>query len=378
MADINPIDKVINAVGGETFAVIWVSTLTLIILIYTIIYYVRTRGQANRNCNTFNSAYGTLAQLSPVLSSKPVQDPNCLFTLKDYYIKTAFNCCSGGDYNGGYLGTCVLADILRQGVRGLDFEVFSINNLPYVATTTYMSPYVKTTYNSIPFSDVLTILQTQAFTAGNVPNPTDPIIMHLRFNSENQTMFTALASQFQEKDSLFLGSAFSFENYGKNIGDIPLLSEDIMNKIIVVVNKSTDSSLDNASFKEYVNIVSGSAFMRYYTYFGLQNSSTLSDIQNYNKTAMTIVGPNPGSSPANPNAMGCRETGSQLIAMRYQLQDINLEENELFFQTAGYAYALKPARLRYVQVTVPDPTPQNPALSYQPQTTVLPYATITI
>ena len=40
------------------------------------------------------------------------------------------------------------------------------------------------------------------------------------------------------------------------------------------------------------------------------------------------------------------------------------EENALFFDGVGYAFALKPAKLRYTTVTIPDPTPQNPQLSY--------------
>jgi hypothetical protein len=44
--------------------------------------------------------------------------------------------------------------------------------------------------------------------------------------------------------------------------------------------------------------------------------------------------------------------------------DQNLEENALFFDTCGYAFCLKPQALRYVPVTIPDPTPQNPAYSY--------------
>ena len=50
--------------------------------------------------------------------------------------------------------------------------------------------------------------------------------------------------------------------------------------------------------------------------------------------------------------------------MRYQLVDNNLMENTLFFDRAGYAFALKPADLRYQPVTVPAPTPQLPEYSY--------------
>jgi len=372
------VQSFVGSTSSTSFAVWWISSMAILVVIIIVAYYIVGRGKQGRECASMDASYGTLATLSSVFSAQAAQDPNCLFTLKDYYIKSAFNCCSGGAYKADYVDTCVLKDILRQGVRGLDFEVFSVDGQPVVATTTYKNRFVKETYNAINFVNIMQILRDFAFTGGNVPNPTDPIIMHLRFNSEHPEMFSQLASIFKANDQLFMGSAYSYENYGKNIGDMPLLSNEFKSKIIVVVNKATDSSLDNAQFKEYVNVTSGSAFMRYYTNFGIQNSTSLSDIQNYNKTCMTIVGPDAGPNPPSPNAMGCRETGSQLIAMRYQLKDANLEESELFFKTAGYAFVLKPERLRYIPVTVPPPTQQNEALSYASTTTVLPYATITI
>jgi hypothetical protein len=53
-----------------------------------------------------------------------------------------------------------------------------------------------------------------------------------------------------------------------------------------------------------------------------------------------------------------------MVAMRYQFVDSFLEENAVFFDQAGFAFALKPAQLRYSQVTIPTPVKQNPAYSY--------------
>jgi len=54
--------------------------------------------------------------------------------------------------------------------------------------------------------------------------------------------------------------------------------------------------------------------------------------------------------------------------MRYQLVDNYLMENTGFFDRAGYAFVLKPDDLRYHQVTVSAPTPQNPDYSYATRT----------
>jgi hypothetical protein len=79
---------------------------------------------------------------------------------------------------------------------------------------------------------------------------------------------------------------------------------------------------------------------------------------------MTIVLPDKGTSPANPSGFLCRAYGCQMIAMRYQMVDNLLMENALFFDRASYAFALKPENLRYIPVTIPTPTPQNPEYSY--------------
>ena len=59
-----------------------------------------------------------------------------------------------------------------------------------------------------------------------------------------------------------------------------------------------------------------------------------------------------------------REMGCQLLAMRYQKVDVNVEENDVFFDENGYAFVLKPENLRYIPVTIPTPPPQNPQLSF--------------
>jgi hypothetical protein len=55
-----------------------------------------------------------------------------------------------------------------------------------------------------------------------------------------------------------------------------------------------------------------------------------------------------------------------------------LNENNLFFDQAGYAFALKPEKFRYVQTTIAAPEPQKPALSYADRIIKSEYYTIKI
>jgi hypothetical protein len=93
----------------------------------------------------------------------------------------------------------------------------------------------------------------------------------------------------------------------------------------------------------------------------------------YNKKCMTIVLPDKGINPPNPNALLARIAGCQMVAMRFQLVDNFLLENTLFFDRSKYAFSLKPEEQRYKEVTIPTPTPQNPAYSYATRTTSTDY-----
>ena len=107
--------------------------------------------------------------------------------------------------------------------------------------------------------------------------------------------------------------------------------------------------------------------MRALHYYDVKNTPDINELIQYNKSSMTITMPDIGANPPNPSGIVCRETGAQMISMRYQQNDVNLEENIAFFDSGGYAFILKPANLRYIQATIPIPPPQNPAVSYAPR-----------
>jgi hypothetical protein len=344
----------------ERFISIIIIIMTITVVVLALVYFYYVKNLMSKECSIMENKYGTINGRIKSINPK---DPKCGYTLKDYYIKSAYNCCSGGSYKQDFVNLCNLKTLLKQGVRGLDFEIYSVNNNPVVATSTNKSFYIKETYNSIPFSDVMNIIVNYAFSGGTAPNPTDPILFHLRIKSSNIEMYKKLAKIFKENRRYFLGPEYSYEYSGKNIGDVKLL--DLSKKIILMVDKSNNRYLDNEDFYEYVNITTNSVFARALNFYNIKNTPDLTELQNFNKKNMTIGLPDKGPTPTNPSGIVCRETGTQLVAMRYQNDDVNLQENEKFFNDNGYAFVLKPDRLRYIPVTVPKPVPQDPAVSYQ-------------
>lgn len=345
--------------NNESFVVYIIMFLNVLILIFIIGYIYYLKNLKSSECNSMNDLYPSLdGYIRPISTSLP-DFSGCLY---DYYIKTAYNACSGGDYTNDYVDICNLKSVLKQGVRGLDFEIFSENNEPVVATSTSDSYYIKQTFNSVKFSDVMSTINDYAFSNGTAPNYSDPIIIHLRCMSTNQNMYTNLANIFSSYDNILLGSEYSFESQGTNFGKVKLI--DLMNKCVIIIDKSNTAFVENEQLLEYINMVSNSVFMRTYYYTDVANNEDVNELTEFNKRSMTIVFPDNKSKPSNPSGVLCMEYGCQMVAMRYQYVDTNLEQNTLFFDRAHTAFALKPQRLRYVPVIIPNPKPQNKAYSY--------------
>ena len=344
----------------EETAVTAIVVVTAVVVVVAFLYHfyysgtLFTNGLMVRECKNMQAIYGTL--------NGKIRSSSDTYPLRDYYIKSAYNCCSGGDYSNDYVDVCVLKTLLKQGVRGLDFEIFSINDQPVVSTTTSDNFCVKETFNYIGFSEVLGILKNYAFASAGAPNPLDPIIVHLRIRSANQSMYDNFAEILESYDSLLLGKEFSYENQGNNFGSTPL--NKLAGKIVIIVDRSNTAFLESELFREYVNMTSNSMFMRALPYHDIKYTPDINELIEYNKLNMTIGMPDAGSSPPNPSSTVMREMGIQMLAMRYQSVDVNVEENDVFFDNGGYAFVLKPERLRYVPVTIPAPPKQDPELSY--------------
>lgn len=349
----------------QSYMVVAFICIILIILIGYIIYLTRLE---KAECNYMNNLYSSVdGNIRPITSN----DPDCGNKLFDYYIKTAYNACSGGSYKNDFVDICNLKAVIKQGVRCLDFEIYSINDEPVVATSTSDDYFVKETFNYVGFGDVMNTINSYGFAGGTCPNPTDPILVHLRIKSNNQPMYSKMANIFKSYDSVMLGKEYSYENSGKNIGALPLLS--FKGKIILIVDKINNAYLENKDFLEYVNLTSNSVFMRAYEYYNIKNNPDINELTEYNKKCMTIILPDKGVNPPNPSGLLARTAGCQMVAMRYQMVDNFLMENTLFFDRGGYAFCLKPEDLRYKEVTIPTPIPQNPAYSYATRTTSTDY-----
>ena len=353
---------------NDSTAVFAISILNIVIILIAImvyLYYTGTifsKGLRERDCKLMEEIYGELnGKLSTVI------DPATLdLTIKDFYVKTAYNACSGGNYKNDYVDTCVLKSLLKQGVRGLDFEIFSIDNNPVVATTTSDGNCVKETFNYVLFSEVLNVINTCAFTSSTAPNAGDPLIIHLRIKSTNHIMInnlTSLLDGFNKTSGRLLGTNYSYSI--KNMADVPL--KEIMGKVALVVDGTNTSFLD-LKFNEYVNMMSSTAQMRGLRYYDIKYTPDMDELIRHNMLALTIGMPDKGANPACPSSILMRAYGVQFLALRYQTIDTNVEENNVFFNDNGHAFVLKPTKLRFQKIPIKDATPQKDSVSFGERT----------
>jgi len=344
---------------NEKYMTIIMGSIVLINVIGLVIYIYHNSKYVYKKCENLDYIYSDIGKVSNFNVSAP---ENKDFVLRDFYIKTAYNCCAIGNFKNTYVSTCALKQVIRQGARCLDFEIYSVNNEPVIAVSSLTEYNYKQSFNSIPLIEAMKIIAMYAFSGGTCPNPSDPLIIHFRIKTVHATTITKISTILLSTiNNRMLGKDYSFEYNGKNLGNVPM--EQLMNKIIISVDKS-NNIFEKTLLDEYVNICSNSMFMRASRNYDIKYTPDMNELINYNKKQMTISMPDLSYYDTNSPASLHMKYGVQCVGMCYQNYDENMEFYETFFAEQGSAFALKPINLRYIPTTINRPPPQDPALSY--------------
>jgi hypothetical protein len=330
--------------------------LTLILIGW---FLINKSTYLNDRCHDIDEIYTDMGKVSSLDPNDPeIKD----MKLRDFYIKTAYNACALGDFKNTYVSTCALKQVIRQGVRCIDLEIYSLNGEPVIAVSSKNEYNFKQSYNYVKLHDALSLINDYAFSGSTCPNPNDPLIIHFRLKTSHTNTINKISDDILTTlENRLLSKDYSYEFAGKNLGNVPI--KEFMAKVIICIDKS-NSIFSKTSLDEYVNMTTGSMFCRVLRDYDVRNAPNMSELISYNKKNMSISFPDLGPNDAN-TAMGLHaKYGIQMIGMCYQNYDNNLEFYEEYFAEKGKAFVLKPANLRYVLVTIDKPPPQNPALSY--------------
>lgn len=349
----------LNIEQNKAKVVKYISYFIVITMIFGLIAYTINKMKLNdKNCDNLKKIYTSF----PKISSFNPDDDSYNYLLRDYYIKTAYNCCSSGQFKNDYVNICALKNCIAQGARVLDFEIYSVNNKPVIATSSVNDYNVKETYNSVPFKDALDTINNYAFSGGSCPNPNDPLILHFRVSSNNEKIYKDMADTiYSTIESRLLDKEYSYEYSGHNLGSVPL--KNFIGKIIISIDRS-NPLFESTPLKEYVNIASNGVFLRASRYYDVKYTPDSTELIEYNKKAMTFCMPDLSAYDTNVAAALCFKYGVQWVGMCFQNFDSNMEYYDLYFDKVGSAFALKPEHLRYIPVTIPKPEPQAPENSY--------------
>lgn len=328
--------------------------------IFFIVFFwgYRKMGLDQKNCDNLVKLYTEPSFIRTINPSNPIYK----YKLRDYYIKTAYNCCSAGIFKNDFVNLCALKNCIKQGARCLDFEIYSVKNKPVIAISSKTDFNVKGSYNSVPFADAMTVIAAYAFSANTCPNHQDPLILHFRIMSRNAKIHDDMANVlYNTLEDYLLGKKFSYENDGVNLGGYQL--NLLMNKVVIIVDK-TNPIFVNTRLYEYVNMASNSVFVRSLRFNDLKFSPDTDELTFYNKQQMTIVLPDTSSTNKNFSAALAKSYGCQMIGMSFQNFDQNMQYYTQMFDDSGSAFILKDEMYRYVPIHIQKPPQQDPNLSY--------------
>jgi len=354
-----------SAIAGLFFLLIVIATLCYLFITQATMYQTE-----KDSVNTIETA----RQLQSIKEANREQP------LRNFYIKTALNCCCLGEWKDNYVDITALEYAIKQGYRCLDFEIYSLNNVPIVSASTKMKDFHHTeTFNHLNFADVCTHINQNAFT--QAPNKDDPLFINLRIKSDNKDV--EFAKNIIKCITIFnnrLGPEYNYEFGGYNLGMVPI--KKIMGKVIImcdisnpIVKNNCPSSSPGSSSKDsnsnsdsclhqYVNIGTGSPFLHDLKYeMNVKNAPNMNELIDHNKKNMSIVFPDPPYN-VNVNFNVAKAFGCQFIGMMPLIKDANLKIYNKAFNDEGCAFKLKPSELCYQPVVIETPPAQKQELSF--------------
>lgn len=305
------------------------------------------------------------------ITSLNPEDSQSKFKLRDYYIKAAYNAFNPYKFKNSTVSMDALLYVIARGCRFIDFEVFSVDNEPVIASSSVNSFNYKETFNHIPVIEAFEVLGSYVFSGAKCPNPSDPFIIHMRIMSRNITMYDKLANVITQSKTVarnLLGPKYGREYQSKDLGNEDLL--DFKGKIILMVDGTNPVYRETKLF-ELINMSSNSLFLSKYTYFGVKNIGDPQAFKDANKKNMCLVVPDKSGRPINEGHNGPYTWGCQIATMCFQeeARDEKLKAYEDKFASVGYAFILKPEDLRYVPITIAPPAPPDPKSSMEARPT---------
>jgi len=335
-------------------------------------------GDVDADAGSVSDALGSLPQLTGADQ------------LVNYYMLASYNTCCEGDYDGGTVSTAQIRKVLKEGARFVDFAIYTMpesctgdgtQDEPAVAGSASASDLAIGTRNCLPLSDVMREVASTAFSAGRVPRPTEPLLLHCRLRTRKPETLTQLGHLIKREFGTRLLQAGKFGGNAihgpatTSILSTPLA--ELRGKCIVILEASDRSWTDNMALASVVNIAQGAGEPFFVSTPApiLRATAAPGQIREANKQQLTLITPTTqsGGGPVSYPIGPALWIGCQLPAVAFQVEDENKRAALDYYRSKNSGFVLKPVQLQQKIIRLPHPKAQDPKLSYALRTKTAPY-----
>tara|TARA_Y100000389_G_scaffold140468_1_gene138317 strand:- start:5742 stop:7301 length:1560 start_codon:yes stop_codon:yes gene_type:complete len=371
----------------------------IIIAVLTIVFLLYILNKINiqkNNCetiskNTKDLTFYTFNKLRNANYFKTGESGSYTCKLKDFYFKSAYNCFCSGNLSNDYIDLCALKNCSESGVRFLDMQVFSMNNVPIIAVNHDDNLYQKDSYNSITFKKGIKEINDQFIIDSDVKE--FPLFLHLRLNYGNKNndstnkiksfykqIHDTIIEEFNDTSKLFTMNQRSFytdyeDNRESIIANLPI--DQCEGKIFIFVTLNHSDNTNNTDFLDSeLNNITDLLSTVEQSIAVLRSDEIVDDqyisFQGLTKRKMVVSLPELKTvSSKNYDFSNAAVNGVQFICMNFQKSDNMLQLYDGFFksqigsssQNASSVMIKKPDIL--LNTTVKDESFFVPNLLYQ-------------
>lgn len=291
-------------------------------LLFFVLYVFVSLKKRKYHCNV-------LAKTELQTSIKSLSKFQADVSLNKVYVKTAYNCCCAGEFKNDYVDTCALVNCAKQGVRALDFTIFSLKDEPVVSASSYNSPLYKEQYNSLSFAEVIQqVKRSFVLDTMNCPNTTDPLFLILRIQSRHKKIYDKMADILQ--------ASFGSGNIAGNLlfTDMNQMNrvtiKQFIGKVLIMVDTTGLSGYESSTLSKLSVVNFGNLENR------IIRAKDVYDENRRSRSPLTILYPNLQTSSDNYDFTLGLPLGIQFIGMNFQTKDRYLDAYNEFFAEAAF------------------------------------------
>jgi len=301
--------------------------------------------------------------------------------LDQFCIKASFDSA----YSGKYVSDTMVHYVLSRGCRFIDFALYPSSDMgrAYVGYSEDPTSVNSSAKNKNPFyfSTMLTSVLSKAFASGQVPNPNDPLFIHIRFpsgipTSDLKTLYKSVQTDIQsaynsgyseffylEKKTVKSKSSTTTDYDNIVANNTPI--KNIKRKAIIIFENMPTLGLSiknnsNMTDSNFYNMLSNTSVLSQYLYSQINpeqfmahppSMKTNNKVKINSPISLNMVVPDVSPvNKTNPDIHSAiRDYGIQINCMKYYLNDIWLREQETMFATYNAGVIPMTLMLSYIK-----------------------------